>query len=149
MSILDNKQISFDFEILEEYESGIELQGTEVKSLRLKRGSLKGSRIVIRGNEAFLVGAEIPAYQQGNTRSDYEKDRTRKLLLTDKEIKELGGKLSQKGLTAIPVSVYNKGRFFKLKFAVVRAKKKHDKRAKVKERETNRVIERTLKRQYD
>ena len=145
MSLIESKKVHFDYEILETYEAGIELLGTEVKSLKNKRGSLEGARVIIRGNEAYLVGASIPPYQEKNAPVDYDRTRTRKLLLTKKEIKELIGKEQAKGLTIVPISMYNKGRKVKVDIAVVRGKKKYEKRESIKKRDVEREIGRTLK----
>jgi len=144
-ALVNNKKASFNFEILESFEAGLELLGTEVKSLRNKQGSLEGSHVVVRGSEAFLVGATIPPYQPANTLKDYDPERTRKLLLNKKEIDEIGGAESQKGLTIVPISVYSKGRNLKLQIAIARGKKKADKRQVLKERDTKKDIERQMK----
>lgn len=143
--LVTNKKAHFNYEILEKFEAGIELLGLEVKSLRGKQGSLEGSHIVVRGGEAFLTGAHIPPYQIGNTPKEYDPYRNRKLLLTKKEIDELAGHESKKGLTLVPLSVYNKGNKLKVSVAVARGKKQHDKRETIKRRETEREIRRTLK----
>lgn len=144
--LIENKKVFFDYEVLEKFEAGLELFGFEVKSLKNKRGFLKGSRVIIRGGEAFIVGMEIPAFQIKNAPHDYDSQRTRRLLLTKKEIKYLTGKSEEKGLTLAPITVYNKGNLVKLRFGVVRGLKKYDKREKVKEREEKIKIERTLKK---
>ncbi|OHA88270.1 MAG: SsrA-binding protein [Candidatus Zambryskibacteria bacterium RIFCSPHIGHO2_01_FULL_43_25] len=145
MSLLENKKAYFDYEIQETFEAGIELLGFEVKALRGKLGSLEGSHVVVRGGEAFLTGATIPPYQPANTPKDYDPHKNRKLLLTKKEIGELGGYESKKGLTLIPISVYNKNNRIKILVGVARAKKKHDKRETIKRRETEREMRRSLK----
>ena len=147
MSLVKNKKVHFNFEILETFEAGIELLGHEVKSLRNKQASLEGSHVVVRGNEAFLVGATITPYQPANTPKDYDPERTRKLLLNKKEISELLSAESQKGLTIGPISVYNKGRNLKLQIAIARGKKKHDKREVLKTRDSKKAIERQMKQQ--
>lgn len=144
-ALLENKKAYFDYEILEKFNAGIELKGFEVKSLRNKRGSLIGSRVIIRGSEAFVVGMEIPPYQAKNTPKEYDPQRTRKLLLTKKEISYLEGKSRERGLTLIPLKLYNIKGLVKLEFGVAKGKKKYDKREKIKERETKRKIERSLK----
>lgn len=148
MALIQNRKIKSDYEILETLEAGLSLYGFEVKSIKSGQGSLKGAHIIIRGDEAFLVGATIPPYQAANTPKDYESDRTRKLLLSKKEIANLIGQEKQKGLTIVPISVYNKGRFLKIEIAVVRGKKKHDKRETLKKRDAKREMDRTLKREY-
>ncbi len=147
MSLIEHKKARFDYEILEEYEAGLELLGGEVKALRQKLGKLEGAHVIVRGGEAYLVGASIPPYQSGNTEEGYEAGRNRKLLLTKKEIAALGAYEGQKGLTIVPLRVYNKGKNLKLALAVARGRKKYDKRAVLKERDSKRDIDRSLKNQ--
>lgn len=146
MALIENKRARFDFEFLKEFEAGISLLGTEVKALRAKRGNLSGAYVLVRGGEAFLVGASIPPYQTANVADTYDPERPRRLLLSKKELAELSGADTQKGLTLVPIALYNKSRKLKLSFALARGKKKHDKRESIKERETKRSIERQLKR---
>ena len=146
-ALIQNKKVHFNYEILERFEAGIELFGFEVKSLRGKQGSLEGSHVTVRGGEVFLIGATIPPYQPLNTPEEYDPKRNRRLLLTKKEIAKLSGFENKKGLTIVPMSVYNKGRKLKIEIAVVRGKKKYDKREIIKQREAKRNIERTLKNQ--
>jgi len=143
--LIQNKKVHFDYEILEKITAGIELLGLEVKTLRDKSGSLEGSYVTVRGGEAYLIGTNIPPFQSGNTPKDYDPKRNRRLLLTKKEIAELAGFESKKGLTIIPISVYNKGRKIKVDIAVVRGKKQFDKRETLKKRETEREIRREMK----
>ncbi|MHB1118289.1 MAG: SsrA-binding protein SmpB [Minisyncoccota bacterium] len=145
MSLIDNKKVFFNYEILERYEAGIELLGAEVKALRAKRGSLEGAHVTVRGGEAFLVGATIQPYQAANMPKDYGATRNRRLLLTKEELAELAAKESQKGLTIVPISVYNKNRKLKIEVAVVRGKKAHDKRETLKKREAERDVMRDIK----
>lgn len=145
MSLIQNRKAYFNYEILEKMEAGIELLGLEVKSLKLGQGSLEGSHIVVRGNEAFVTNMTIPPYQPANTPADYESTRSRKLLITKKEMNKLSDIESQKGLTIVPLSVYNKGKKLKLEIAIVRGKKKYDKRETIKKRDTEREIRRSLK----
>lgn len=144
-TLLENKKIRFDYEILEEYEGGIELRGFEVKSLREKKGSIKEAYVSIHDSEIFLVGAHIPAYQPKNAPPDYDPYRNRKILLTKKEIERLIGKEKTKGLTLVPLSMYTKGRKIKIKIAVARGKKKYEKREKIKKKEAKLEIARSLK----
>ncbi len=143
--LLENKKVYFDYEILEKFEAGLALAGWEVKSLKNKRGNLAGSRAIIRGGEAFLVSLDIPLYQPANIPKEAETQRTIKLLLRKKEIDYLGGKLNQKGLTMVPLKVYTKDRRIKIEIALVKGKKKFEKREKIKKRETKRHIERLIK----
>ncbi len=145
-SYLDNPKARFDYEVLERYDAGIELLGFEVKSVRAGRGSITGTHIIVRGGEVFIVGMRIDPYQVGNTTTDYIPDHTRKLLLTKKEIRELEETESKKGLTLVPLSLYNKGGKIKVSFAVARGKKQFDKRETIKKRDTDRDLRRLLKR---
>ncbi len=147
MNLIEHKKARLEYEILEEYEAGLELLGYEVKSLRAHHGKLEGAHIVVRNGEAYLVGASIPPYQPANTPKEYDPARTRRLLLTHKEIGALASFEGQKGLTVVPLSVYNKGGKLKLKLGVARGRKKYDKRAVLKKRDTERDIRRTLKNQ--
>lgn len=144
--LVKNKKASFDYEIREKFESGIELLGLEVKSLRKKQGRLEGAHVVVRGGEVYLIGANIPPYQPVNTPKTYDSGRSRRLLLNKKEISALVGKEKEGGQTIIPLAFYEKGRKIKLEIAVVRGKKKYDKRESIKKREDNRRIEREIKR---
>ena len=145
MILLDHKKARMNYEVLEEYEAGLELLGPEVKALRNRLGKLEGSHIVVRGGEAYLVGASIPAYQSANMPKGYEPERTRKLLLTKAQIAQLAAFEGQKGLTIVPLTVYAKGRVLKVRVAAVRGRKQYDKRAILKERDTKREMDRTLK----
>lgn len=148
MALINNKKATFDYDILDSFEAGMVLHGFEVKSLRASRGSLVGARVIIRGGEAFLVGASIPPYQPGNTPDSYDPERARKLLLSQAEIRQLAHAEEQKGLTIVPILVYNKGRNLKIEIAIARGKKKHDKRQALKERDEKRQVQRTLKKQF-
>jgi SsrA-binding protein len=143
----DNKKARFNFEFLETFEAGISLFGHEVKSIRANRADLTGSYVVIRGNEAFLVGATVQPYQMANITEKYDPDRPRKLLVTKKQLGILEAEEAKKGLTLVPISLYNKGRNIKLSFAIARGKKQFDKREKIKERDSKRDVARTLKNQ--
>lgn len=140
-----NRRATFDYEMLERYEAGIQLFGFEVKSVKAGRANLAGSFVVIKNNEAVLLNADIPPYQPKNTPPGYDPGRSRKLLLHKSEIRELIGKSAQKGLTLVPLRIYNKGPKIKLEFGLARHKKKYDKREKIRAREDNRKIERALK----
>ena len=143
--LLENRKARFNYELLEKREAGIELLGFEVKALRQKQGSLDGAYVIVRGGEAFLVNAFIPPYQPKNTPPSYDPRRNRKVLLTKKEITELAGSESKKGLTIIPISVYNKGRKIKVLLTVARGKKKYDKRETLKWRDAEREMRREMK----
>jgi len=144
-TLIQNKKIYLNYEILEKFDAGLDLRGHEVKSLRNKQGSLEGSHVRARGGEVFLVGAHIPPYQMANTPKDYDPYRTRKLLVTKKEIAEIAKAEGTKGLTIVPISLYTKGRHIKLSLGIARGKKKYDKRETLKKKDTRRDIERELK----
>jgi len=146
MNLAENKKFYIQYEALEEYEAGIELLGLEVKSIKAGHMNLEGARVLVRGGEAFLVGATVPPYQVNNSPADYDPTRVRRLLLTRKQIIELYDQGEQRGLTIVPISVYNKHNLIKLKIAVARGKKKYDKRQDIKKRDVEREIGRTLKR---
>ena len=143
-TLADNRKALFDYEIIEKFSAGIELLGHEVKSVRGGKMNLRGSFVVVRGGEAYLMHANIPPYQPKNAPKDYEPARERKLLLSRKELEELEKMEQTKGLTIVPLSVYNKGRFLKLDIAIVRGKKQYDKRQAIKKRDVEREIKRTL-----
>lgn len=145
MALVENNRVGFDYEILETIEAGLELLGPEVKSLRAGRGSLKGARVIARGGEAYLVGASIPPWQLANAPKSYDPERARRLLLSAKEIARVASAEGEKGLTIVPLRVYNKNRKLKLAIAIARGKKKEDKRHSIRAREEKRRIERTLK----
>lgn len=146
MGLAENTKARFNYELLETYEAGLELLGFEVKSLKAGRGELAGARVLIRGGEAFLVGATIPPYQVANTPESYDPARTRRLLLTKSQMAELAKAEETKGLTIVPIKVYNKGTKLKLSLAIARGKKKYDKRETIKKRDVERELGRTLKR---
>ena len=126
-------------------DTGIELFGYEVKSIKNKQGNLEGSHITIRGGEAFLINVNIPSYQPANTPDDYNPERNRRLLLTKKEIGKLEDLGKKKGLTMVPISMYTKGNKIKVEIAVVRGKKKFDKRETIKKKDVQRDIDRDVK----
>lgn len=145
-TIIQNKKAYFNYQILEKFEAGISLIGQEVKSIKSGRINLAGSYIVLKKEEVFLIGANIPLYQPKNAPPDYNPERSRKLLLKKSEIKYLIGKIEQKGLTLIPLRVYTIRGRIKLEFAVAKGKKKFDKRELVKKREVERIIQRALRK---
>ncbi len=143
-----NKKAYFDYDIQETFEAGMVLLGLEVKSVKLGRANLKGSYVVLKGKEAFMINSHIPPYQSKNTPADYDPERTRKLLLKRKEINYLQGKAKQKGLTLVPLRIYNRKSLLKLEFALAKGKKKFDKRESIRQKETKRNIERARKGEY-
>ena len=144
-SLIQNKKAYFNYEITEKFTAGIELFGFEVKNIRQKHGSLEGAYVTIRGGEAFLINADIAAYQPKNAPEDFNPKRNRKLLLTKKEIKQLANVEAKKGLTIIAIAMYNAGHKLKLEIGIGRGKKEFDKRESIKKRDTDREIRRTLK----
>lgn len=141
----ENKKAYFDYEILEKYEAGLVLIGQEVKSIRTGRINLTGSYIVFRGAATpHLIGAKIPAYQPKNVPADYNPEQPRKLLLNKKEINYLFGKANEKGLSLIPLKVYDKNGRIKLEFGLAKGKKKYDKKEKIKSRDVERQTMREL-----
>ena len=146
MSLVDNKKAFFNYEVGEKYEAGMELLGPEVKSLKNRQGSLEGAFVIIRGGEAFLVGAYIPPYQPKNMPKGYDPTRARRLLLSKKEIIELATETQANKLTIVPISVYNKGTKVKLSLGLAKRKKKYDKREAIKKRDTERDLGRSLKK---
>jgi len=145
MALVQNKKATFNYELLDTFEAGAALLGTEVKSIRKGQGSLDGAHVVIRGEEAFLVGSTIPPFQQANAPDDYDPERPRKLLLSKKELAALHYGSEQQGLTIVPLKWYNNGRNLKLEIALARGKKKFDKREKIKKRDVDRDLGRSLK----
>ena len=141
----DNKKAYFNYEILEKFEAGIVLIGTEVKSIKAGRINLAGSYVVLKGEEPYLVGAKIPPYQPKNAPADYNPERSRKLLLNKKEIKYLIGKSQERGLALIPLKIYTNNAKIKCEFGIGKGKKKYDKRETIKKRETEREIRRFFK----
>jgi SsrA-binding protein len=144
-TIAINKKARFEYQILDKFEAGIALTGPEVKSVRAERMNLTGSYVSIASGNVILVGAHIPRYPQAGKQPDYDPDRTRRLLLHKREIAKLAGKLEQKGLTLVPLSVYTKGSKIKLEFGLGRGKQEFEKRETLKKRDSDREIRRALK----
>jgi len=144
---IQNRKARFDFEILETFEAGLVLFGYEVKAIRIGKGQLEGAYVIIRGGEAYLVGATIAAFQPANSPKQYDSERPRKLLFSKKELAHLERQTETARLTAVPLKLYNTGRNIKLEVALARGKKKYDKRETLKARDSKRDIERTLKNQ--
>jgi SsrA-binding protein len=145
MEGIRNKKAFFNYELTAKFTAGVVLLGLEVKSIKKGQGSLEGAYVILRGGEAFLVGATIPPYQPSNTPADYDPMRARKLLLQKRELTELIKSSEIRGLTIVPISLYNKGRYVKADIAIGRGKKKFDKRETIKKRDVKRDIDRTLK----
>ena len=145
-ALLEYKKARMRYAVEETFAAGIELFGQEVKALRAKQGSLIGARVVIRGGEAFILGMTIPPYQAANSPAGYDAERTRRLLLTKKEIALLADAEAKKGLTIVPLEVYTSGRNLKARIAIVRGKAAHDHREDLKKRDAARESARVLKR---
>lgn len=141
----ENKKAYFDYQILEKFEAGISLIGQEVKSIKTGRVNLAGSYVVLKNEEAFLIGAKIPPYQPKNAPPDYNPERSRTLLLRKSEIKYLIGKTKEKGLTLAPLRMYTKKGKIKLEFATAKGRKKSDKRQLIKKREVEKEIRKALR----
>ena len=144
-SLIENKKARLRFEVLETYAAGIELAGFEVKSVRARQGSLDGSRVIVRGGEAFIVGMTLPAYQLANAPKSYDPEKPRRLLLKRSEIAELLDAETKKGLTVVPLELYNAGRYLKARVAVVRGKGKADRREELKRLEAKKEADRAMR----
>lgn len=144
-TLAKNKYAYFNYQVLEEFEAGIILTGSEVKSVKHGQINLKGSYATLQENELWLVNAYISPYQLSSSQSGYDPEQRRKLLLNKKELDGLIGKMKAKGLTLMPLSVYTKGSLIKIKIGVCRGKKARDKREIIKKRESDINIRRMLK----
>jgi SsrA-binding protein len=142
--IAENRRARHDYHVLERYEAGVVLTGTEVKSLRDGRVALQRAFGDVRGDEVWLVGVHIPEYAQGNI-ANHDPDRDRKLLLHRREIESLIGKVQERGLTLVPTRMYWKDGRAKVELALARGKEARDKRRDIAERDARRQIERALK----
>lgn len=147
MSILvisENRKARFDYEILETYEAGLVLKGSEVKSIRNKQVQLKDSYISFMGDEAFLQNAHISEYK-ASSYNNHSPERFRKLLLNRRELEEIYGALREKGLSCVPLKIYFKNGKIKLEIALVKGKKAHDKRESIKQRDATRELRQQLR----
>ena len=142
--IVDNRRARHDYHLLERMEAGLVLTGTEVKSLRDGRASLQQAYADVRDGEAWLIGAHISVYDQGNIQN-HDPDRDRKLLLHRKELASLYGKVRERGLTLVPTKLYFRDGRAKVELALARGKDVGDKRRDLARREADRQIERALK----
>lgn len=142
--LVSNKRATFNFEIIETYETGVVLQGTEIKSLRDHGGSLQEAYVKVVSNELWLVGCNIAHYRFGNI-NNHEEKRDRKLLMHKREIAKLKEATQEKGLTLIPLAFYLKNGRVKLKIAIAKGKKNIDKRETIKERDEKRHIQKMIK----
>ena len=142
--IAENRRARHDYHLLDRYEAGIVLTGTEVKSLRESRATLQQAYADVRGEEVWLVGAHIAEYAQGNVHN-HDPDRDRKLLLHKKEIASLIGKVRERGFTLVPTRLYWKNGKAKVELALARGKELHDKRRDIARRDAERQIERAFR----
>jgi SsrA-binding protein len=142
--IVENKKVKFDYEVVEDFESGIVLSGAEVKSVRDGGATMMGARVVFDSDGAYVLGLSIPKYKHDSA-EEYSPDKRRKLLLHRKEMVEIQSKMRSAGLTVVPISMYNKGSLVKVKIALVRGKKKFEKREVIKKRLSERGLARRLK----
>lgn len=143
--IAENRKARFDYEVVETFEAGLVLRGSEVKSLRNGQCNLKDSYVAFMGEEAFLQNAHISVYK-ASSYNNHEPERLRKLLLNRAELNKIHGQLKTKGLTCVPLKIYFKKGKAKVEIALVRGKKKQDKRETIKKRVANREMERQIRR---
>ena len=141
--VASNRRARHKFEILERFEAGIELRGSEVKSLREGKAQIAEAYAAVDGGEVWLRSAYIPPYEPASM-ENHEPERPRKLLLHRREIERLLGKSQQKGLTIVPLRIYFKGPRAKLELALARGKEQHDKRRELRDRDQRREIDRAL-----
>ena len=143
MEIL-NKKARYDYELLDKYEAGLVLTGTEIKSIRNGQANLKDSYAIIKNGEAYLLNMHISEYKQGN-QFNHEETRTRKLLLHKNEIKKINDKVSIKGLTLVPVKLYFKNGKVKIELSIARGKHTFDKKETIKQRDIEREMKKSMK----
>jgi SsrA-binding protein len=142
--IASNKKALHDYFVEQKFEAGLQLTGTEVKSLREGKANLKDSYVIFKNGEAYLFGAHISPYTHGNLQN-HEPERTRKLLLHRRELDKLHTQTTEKGLSVVPLRLYFKGSKAKAEIAVVRGKKQYDKRETEKKREAEREAAQAMK----
>jgi len=142
--VAQNRKAYHDYHIEETVEAGVALTGTEVKSLREGRANLRDSHVIIKEGEAFLVNCHISPYSHGNI-SNHDPLRTRKLLMKEREISKLAGRVAQKGYSIVPLKIYFKGPWAKVEVGLARGKRLFEKRQVIREKEARREVERALK----
>jgi SsrA-binding protein len=140
-----NRRARFQYHLEDSFEAGMVLRGTEVKSLRAGNASLNDAYGRFRGDELYLVNAHIAPYADAN-RDNHEPERERKLLLSRRELRRLGGKVRERGYTLVPLEIYFKGSYAKVSIALARGKRLYDKRQTVEKRDSDRRLRRILKR---
>ncbi len=144
-TLATNRKAHFNYEPLEEFDGGLVLLGQEVKSIRQGGAKIDQAHIVIRNNQPWLIGANIAKYSKASSSVSYDPERTRGLLLNAKEIRYLAGKLGEKGLTLVPISLYTRGQLIKIHFWLARGKKGFEKRQKIKNRDLERETKRFMR----
>lgn len=142
-----NRRASHDYHLLENFEAGLALTGTEIKSIRAHKVSLQRSYVAPRGNELWLMDANIAPYEHGN-RENHDAERPRKLLLHRREIEKILDALQTKGMTMVPTKLYLKDGWAKVDVALAKGKKLYDKRADIARRDSERQVERALREKY-
>lgn len=143
--IVSNRKARHDYEILETWEAGLVLTGTEVKSLRAGKANLVDAYALLKGGELWLLGMHINPYEHGSY-ANHQPDRTRKVLLHARQILKLQGRVAERGLALIPLSVYFKGPYAKVELALARGKRQYDKRESIKRRDAEREVRQRTKR---
>jgi SsrA-binding protein len=143
--VVSNRKARHDYFLLDSLEAGLVLRGTEVKSLRAGNANLQDSYALIKNGEVWIFGMHISPYERGSY-MNHDPRRTRKLLLSKREIRKLLGRVQEKGLNIIPLSIYFKGPYAKVELAIAQGKKSYDKREALKQREAKRDIAQRLKR---
>ena len=141
---IQNRKAKFDYEIIETFEAGMVLKGTEIKSIRLGKANLKDSYCIIRNNEIYVLNMHISSYNYGNI-FNHDETRTRKLLMHKREILKLKSKIEQNGLTIIPLKLYFKKDKAKLLIGLAKGKHNYDKREAIKKRDEERNLKKYLK----
>lgn len=144
---INNRKAKYDYEILDTYETGIVLTGTEVKSIRQGKANLKDSYAMVKNNELYLLNMHISTYKEGNI-FNHDETRTRKLLMHKKEIYKLRESVEKDGNTLIPIKLYFKGNHAKILIGLAKGKKNYDKRESIKERDILREIKKDFKNNY-
>jgi len=142
---VENRKARFEYEVIETFEAGLILTGSEVKSIKAGQANLTGARVIEKEGKLFVVGMSVPKYQFA-TDPEYDPGRIRELLFHKREITSILSKKEARGLTLVALSAYNKGDLIKLEIALVRGKKKYEKREQVKKRDEELALARRLKK---
>lgn len=143
--IQDNKQVRFNYQVIDTYEAGLVLVGSEVKSIRARSIQLKDAYVSFKNNEAFLQNAHISEYK-ASSYNNHEPERLRKLLLNHKELVEIESAIKEKGLSCVPLKIYFKDGRVKVEIALVKGKKTHDKRESIKKQDVDRQLRRVTQK---